>query len=67
MQRRQRTRLPRELSLRLLDVIQIQVDIAKGVDEFRGSRPQTWATIMVNMAYEAILNGTPRKTSALRW
>ena len=32
-----------------------------------GCKPHTCAIIIVRRAYEAILNGTPRNTSALRW
>jgi len=39
-----------ELQLRLLDVVAVEMQVAEGVDEFAGLRPQTCATISVSMA-----------------
>ena len=65
---RQRARLAGELQLRLFEVIGVEVQVAEGVDECawlqirRPARPSSSAA-----RSEAMLNGTPRNRSALRW
>ena len=49
-QRRQRQGLARQLQPRLVEVVQIEVRVAEGVDELAGLEPVTWATIMVSSA-----------------
>ncbi len=56
-------RLPVELTVRLLQVVEVERRRRCGRP---GWRPVTRATIAVRRAYEAMLKGTPRKTSALR-
>ena len=63
----QRTRRARKLLVGLFEVVQVEMRIAERMDELPASSPHTWATIIVSRAYEAILKGTPRKVSALRW
>lgn len=63
----QRSRLPGELQTCLVEMIDVEVRIAEGMHEVAGTKAVTCAIICSSRAYEAILNGTPRKQSALRW
>ena len=65
---RQRPGLAAELDARLLQMVVVEVGVARRCGRTRrAADPVTWATISVSSAYEAMLKGTPRKTSALRW
>jgi hypothetical protein len=64
---RERTRRAGERLARLLEMVQIEVRVAEREDDSPGLKPVTCATISVRSEYDAILNGTPRKRSALRW
>ena len=58
---RQRTRFAGQLQFYLFQMIQIDMCVTECMNEV------TCATICSNSAYEAMLKGTPRKMSALRW
>ena len=47
---RQRARRARELQARLLEMVEVEVRVAEGVDELAGLQPVTCATIMVSSA-----------------
>ena len=64
---RQRPRFTTELRARLLQVVAYRWASPNVWMNSCACRPVACAIIMVNSAYEAILNGTPRNTSALRW
>jgi len=57
---RQRPAVVGKLLTRLVKVVVVEMQIAKGMDEVT-----TCATIIVSSQYEAILDGTPRNRSAL--
>jgi len=57
----------RELRCHLVEVVEVQVAVAAGPHESPTARSHCCATMCVSSAYEAMLNGTPRKMSALRW
>ena len=66
-QPRQRPRLTGQLEAGLVEVVHVEVRVAQRVHEVADLEGGTWATMWVSRAYDAMLNGTPRKTSAERW
>ena len=60
-------RLTAQLEFHLFQVVQIDMCISQGMYKIPAFNPVTWATICKSNAYDAMLKGTPRKISALRW
>ena len=56
-----------KLQFDLIQVVQIDMGNAKCMDNSPAFSPVTCAIICSSSAYDAILNGTPRNISALRW
>lgn len=64
---RKRVGFPRKLQFNLFNMIQVDVSISQGANKSPGFSEVICAIIRVSSAYEAILKGTPRKMSQLRW
>jgi len=64
---RQRQRLTRELQPRLLQMVDVEVAVASRPDELAHVEVALLRHHVRQQRIDAMLNGTPRKMSALRW